>query len=185
MTYKLTDIIKMKSGVFAKGDTNPDVYYIQSTDFDSDKKWVENLNPVLRAAPKLDKHILDKGDILFAAKGREFFAVVYDGAYAPAVASTTFLVLQVKAKYIVPEYVAWFLNHAKSQTLLWNLARGTAISSITISTLEQLEIPIPTLSKQNSILEFSNLQKQETKLQQQIMNLKQEYLNELTYKSIQ
>jgi restriction endonuclease S subunit len=101
------------------------------------------------------------------------------------VASTTFLVLQVKAKHIAPEYVAWFLNHAKSQTLLWNLARGTAISSITISTLEQIEIPIPSLSKQNSILEFSNLQLQERKLQQQIMQLKKEYLNELTYKSIQ
>ena len=185
MTYKLTDIIKMKSGVFAKGDTNPDVYYIQSTDFDSDKKWVENLNPVLSAGPKLEKHILNQGDILFAVKGREFFAVVYDGRYAPAVSSSTFLVLQVKAKNILPEYVVWFLNHSKSQAILWSMARGTAISSITKSTLEQIEIPIPSVSKQNSILEFSNLQKKEKQLQQQIIQLKQVYINELTYKSIQ
>jgi restriction endonuclease S subunit len=175
----------MKSGVFAKGDTNPDLYYIQSTDFDSDKNWVDNLNPVLSTSPKLKRHYLTKGDVLFAAKGREFFAVLYDGTYEPAVASSTFLVLQVQAKNVLPEYVVWFLNHTKTQLLLTTFARGTAISSISKSTLEQIEILIPSLSKQNSILEFSNLQQQERKLQQQIMQLKQEYLNELTYKSIQ
>ena len=185
MSYKLTDIVRMKSGVFAKGDTNPDLYYIQSTDFDADKEWVENLNPILSKSPKLMRHYLTKGDILFAAKGREFFAVVYDGYYSPAVASSTFLVLQVQERNVLPEYIAWYLNHSTTQKLLWSLATGTAITSINKVTLEQIEISIPSLSKQNSILDFSNLQEKEKQLQLQIMKLKQEYLNELTYKSIQ
>ena len=185
MNTRLKDIVIIKSGTFAKSDANPDLYYIQSTDFDSNKEWVVNLSPVLSKATTLRRHFLNKGDILFAAKGKEFFAVVYDGFYSPAVASTTFLVLQIHTSNVLPDYIAWYLNHPKTQKVLWNLAIGTAITSINKSTLEQIEIPIPSLSKQNSILDFSNLQEREKELQMQIMNLKQRYLNELTYKSIQ
>lgn len=185
MIYKLQNIVKIKSGVFAKGDVNPDLYYIQSTDFNKQLEWGENLNYILAKSDKFKHHILSKGDILFAAKGKAFFAVVYDQKFAPAVASSTFLVLQLQTSLVVPEYIAWFLNHPKTQTQLLSLARGTAISSISKSTLEQIEIPIPNLLKQKSILEISNLQVKEKILQRKIMKLKQEYLDELTYKSIQ
>lgn len=185
MAYKLENILKIKSGVFAKGDANPDLYYIQSTDFNKQREWVENLNFILVKSSKFNNHILNKGDILFAAKGRDFFAVVYDGRFIPAVASSTFLVLQVQTDLVIPEYVAWFLNHPKTQKLLLSFARGTAITSISKSSLEKIEIPIPSLSKQYSILEFNKLQKAEKSLQKKITKLRQDYLNELTYKSIQ
>lgn len=185
MNNKLENILKIKSGVFAKSDANPDLYYIQSTDFNKQREWVENLNFVLTKSAKFNNHILNKGDILFAAKGRDFFAVVYDGKFEPAVASSTFLVLQVQNDNVIPEYVAWFINHPKTQKILWGFAKGSGIPSISKTILDQIEIPIPELSKQNSILDFFKLQKAEKQLQKQINKLKQDYLNELTYKSIQ
>ena len=47
MIQKLKNIVKIKSGVFAKGDTNPDLFYIQSTDFDKQRNWNKTLNPIL------------------------------------------------------------------------------------------------------------------------------------------
>ena len=181
----LGNIVVIKSGVFAKTNANPDLYCIQSTDFNKQREWVDNVAPTLANEYKFARHLLRRGDILFAAKGRDLFAVVYDGAYAPAVASTTFLVLQLNSNRVLSEYVAWYLNHPTTQKLIASFARGTAITSINKSALELLEISIPDMSKQNTILEFSKLQKKERQLQKQLLKLKQHYLNELTYKSIQ
>lgn len=184
MSQKLSDIVKIKSGVFAKSDTNPDLYYIQSTDFDKQRKWNEPLQPVLTNSAKFSNHILNVGDVLFVAKGRDFFAVVYDGKFQPAVASTTFLVVQVVVKNVDPNYIAWYINHPQTQTLLWSLAKGSAMPSISKSIIEQIEIPIPELSKQNAILEVHKLQIKEKRIHKQLGKLRQEYINELTYKSI-
>lgn len=185
MKELLKEIVYIKSGVFAKGDVNPDVYYVQATDFNEEREWAGASSPLLSKSPKLKKHFLQKGDILFAAKGKEFFAVVYDGSYQPAVASTTFLVLQLKTTNVEPEYVAWFLNHAKTQVFLQGVAKGTAIKSVTISILEKIEIFIPDYTKQLTILELFNLQKKEKFLQNEISQLRQNYYNELTFKAIQ
>ena len=185
MRKKLKDIVIIKSGVFAKNDTNPDLFYIQSTDFDKQRKWNKTLNPILTNSSKFSNHILNEGDILFAAKGRDFFAVVYDGKFQPAVASTTFLVLQVKSNNFASDYVTWYINHPQTQTLIWSLAKGSAIPSISKTILEQIEIPIPELSKQFAILELYKLQMKEKQIHKQIGKLRQEYINELTYKSIQ
>ncbi len=185
MNQKLKNVVKIKSGVFAKSDTNPDLYYIQSTDFDKQRNWNKALNPVLTNSSKFSNHVLSIGDILFVAKGRDFFAVVYDGMFQPAVASTTFLVVQVQDKSVIPEYIAWYINHPQTQALLWSLAKGSAMPSISKSVLEQIEIPIPKQSKQNAILEIHKLQIKEKRIHKQLGKLRQEYINELTYKSIQ
>ncbi|RAR51075.1 restriction endonuclease subunit S [Flavobacterium lacus] len=185
MLERLENIVQMKSGVFAKSGTNPDLFYIQSTDFDKQLSWNKKLNPILTNSSKFNTHLLKVGDVLFVSKGRNFFAVAYDGAYAPAVASTTFLVLRVKSKIVLPDYLVWFLNHPQTQSVLWSFAKGSSIPSISKTILEQIEIPIPNLSKQNTILELHKLQLQEKKIQKQIGKLRQEYINQLTYKSIE
>lgn len=185
MRKKLKDITTIKSGVFAKGDTNPDLFYIQSTDFDKQRNWNKTLNPILTKSSKFANHVLNIGDILFVAKGRDFFAVVYDGRFQPAVASTTFLVLQVKSNNIAPDYVSWYINHPQTQNLLWSIAKGSAIPSISKTILEEIEIPIPELLKQFTILQLYKLQMKEKQIHKQIGKLRQEYINELTYKSIQ
>jgi restriction endonuclease S subunit len=184
MIYSLTNLVYLKSGVFAKSGANPDLYYIQSTDFDKQLNWNKTLYPTLTKSTKFKNHLLDIGDVLFVSKGRSFFAVLYDGAYSPAVASTTFLVLRPKTKNILPGYLVWFLNHPKTQTLLWSFAKGSSIPSISKSMLEQLEIQVPEISKQKAILELHKLQLQEKKIVIQISKLRQEYINELTYKSL-
>jgi restriction endonuclease S subunit len=185
MNQKLKDIVKIKSGVFAKGAANPDLFYVQSTDFDKQRNWNKTVSPVLTYSVKFLNHILNAGDVLFVAKGRDFFAITFDNKFYPAVASTTFLVLQVRSKDVLPEYISWFLNHPSTQKLIWKLAKGSAMPSISKSLLEQMEISIPTISKQNTILELYKLQLQEKKIHKQIGKLRQEYINEFTYKSIQ
>lgn len=180
----ISDVVNIKSGVYAKTGTDPDLFYIQSTDFNKQLQWNKKLDPVLTMSTKYKNHLLDKGDVLFVCKGRNLFAVSYDGAYSPAVASTTFLVLRVKTNTVLPDYLVWFLNHPQTQSLLWSFAKGSSIPSISKVIIEQIEIPIPKLSKQIAILELFKLQMKEKQLNKQIGKLRQEYINEITYLSI-
>ncbi|MCD8518932.1 MAG: restriction endonuclease subunit S [Flavobacterium sp.] len=170
--------------MFEKVGVNPNVFLVQSTDFDENRNWIEMVNPVLDMSSKLEKHLLYKDDVLFVAKGREFFAVVYDGKYTPAVASTTFLVMRVTDNNVKPEFIAWFLNHPKTQNVLAGFSKGTAINSVNIKAMSDLEIFIPSYAKQMLVLDVSRLQKEEVRLQNEIMKLKQQYNNELTFKYI-
>jgi restriction endonuclease S subunit len=92
--------------------------------------------------------------------------------------------MQLKTNNVKPEYVAWFLNHTKTQAFLQGVAKGTAIKSVTISILEKIEIFIPDYTKQLTILELFNLQKKEKFLQNEISQLRQNYYNELIFKAI-
>ncbi len=184
MIVPLRDVTCLKSGVFAKPDTNASLYFVQGNDFDSHKKWKSNLKPVLEITESLKKHILKKEDVLFLSKGREFFAVKYDGRYSPAVASSAFLVLKVSER-ILPDFLVWFLNHPKTNSLLNQLSSGSALPMLSKSALGEIEIPLLSLEDQQKIITIDKLKKREEALQQKIQALKDNCFNELTYTILQ
>ena len=94
---KLNAIADINSGVYSNTITNGDVYYFQARDFDENRQLVNNLTPTLNFSENLKKHFLQIGDIIIVAKGASFLSAVYDGTYAPAVASTVFLVIKKPA----------------------------------------------------------------------------------------
>src|SRR5690606_7597555 len=99
------------------------------------------LHPDLMAENISQKHLLTPGDVLFAAKGSKNFAAVYEEHNPPAVASTSFFVIQLTVDSVHPAYLAWLLNSTAVQTLLKSQAIGTSLPSISKEVLMSLEIP--------------------------------------------
>jgi len=165
---RIYDITNIQTGIFAKPADTGDIVYLQAKHFDENGQLAASLQADLSANGISDKHILKHGDILFAAKGTKNFAAVYEKYNLPAVASTSFFVLRSTDKNVLPEYLAWFLNHPNTLTLLKAQAIGTSIPSISKQVLESLEIKIPDVETQQTILKIANLRKQEKNLKQQI-----------------
>jgi hypothetical protein len=61
---------------------------------------------------------------------------------------------------------------------------GTSIVSISKSTLEDLEIKIPSIEKQKIILKIEVARKQEIKLNNKLQELKQHYIHTIISKSL-
>lgn len=169
MTATVKDITTIQTGFFAKPIGKGNVVYLQSKHFDEFGRLTAALYPDLNAADISEKHLLNAGDILFAAKGFKNFATVFESSNPTAVASTSFFVLRLTDKNILPEYLAWFLNHQKTQAFLKGKAKGTSIPSITKSVLESLEIGIPSLEKQKLIIRLAELALQESELRAKIL----------------
>jgi restriction endonuclease S subunit len=177
------DIAQIQTGIYTKPELNGEVYYIQARHFDNDRRFIHMVKPELSFEGRLEKHILHTGDVLVAAKGYEQFAVPYINIPQPAVASSMFIVLRVnKLEQILPEYLAWFINHPKTRNILSAKSKGTGLPSITKDDVGNLEILIPTVQKQKSVLKLYELFQKErqlklhldtlvtSKIQQQIFN---------------
>ena len=171
MKTAIKHIANIRTGIFAKPIPEGQIMYLQAKYFDENGKLISSLHPDLKAENISDKHLLQHGDVLFAAKGTKNFAALYESKNQPAVASTSFFVIRVQEDFqnkILPEFLVWLINHPSSQKILKGKAMGTSIVSISKSALEELEIPIPDLQKQRSILKIKQLRNSEKKLKQQI-----------------
>jgi restriction endonuclease S subunit len=174
----LKDIASIQTGLFAKTIAKGEVVYLQSRHFDENGQLLSILHPDLKAVGIAEKHLLKSGDVLFAAKGTKNYAAVYENHNEPAVASTSFFVIRLTDKKVLPEYLAWFLNHHSTQTLIKAQAIGTSIASISKMVLDTLEISFPDIETQRTILHITQLRRKEISLKQEIESLREKQIQQ-------
>lgn len=182
-TY-LKNIAFVQTGVFLKPQSEGEVLYVQVKHFDSNFSLLPSIHPDLKEHSVNRKHLLNPGDILFAAKGANNFAAVYQKNYPKAVASTSFFVIKLTGKNILPDYLAWFINYPKTMELLKNFATGTSITSISKSVLEELEIAIPEIPVQQSILKINELRMRQKTLLSKIEGLREQLVQRQIFKAL-
>jgi restriction endonuclease S subunit len=184
LKQSLGHIAIIQTGFFAKPIAKGDLVYLQAKNFDESGNLRSSLHPDIKADNITDKHLLKTGDVLFAAKGTKNFAAVFENHNEPAVASTSFFVIRLTQKNILPQFLVWYLNHPSTQKLLKGQAIGTSIVSISKSVLEELEVPVPDIKTQNAILHFAQLQNEEKKLKLQIEMLREKQIQQQIIKAI-
>lgn len=178
MKIRVKDTTFIQTGLFAKPSGDGELVYLQSRHFDEYGQLLAVLHPDLPAEGVAEKHLLKNGDVLFAAKGTKNFATVFENHNEPAIASTSFFVIRLTGKKILPAYLAWFLNQQGTQQLLKGQAIGTSIPSITKQVLEDLEIPVPPVETQKAILQITRLRQKEKVLKQQIETLREKQIQQ-------
>ncbi len=184
MKIGIKDIAIIQTGLFAKPEAKGSIVYLQAKHFDENGMLRSSLHPDLKADNITDKHLLRTGDVLFAAKGSKNFAAVFEDHNEPSVASTSFFVIRLTERNVLPEYLVWFLNHPATQKLLKGQAIGTSIASISKAVLEDLEISIPSIETQKAILQITNLRNTEKKLKQKIDSLNEKKIQQQIFNAI-
>lgn len=183
MNRKLNKIASIRTGVFLKPSDNGDVFYIQPKYYDKDGELITSLDKDVSSIQISDKHLLKKGDVLFAAKGIRNFATVIDLDDQYAVASTSFFVIRSYGD-VIPDYIQWFLNQSPTLKKLKRQAKGSAIASISKQTLAGIQIQVPTIEKQNLIVNLSKLRKEEKRLLDQLAIKKDQMINANIFNSL-
>ncbi len=184
MKTLVKDIAILQTGLFAKPSGNGRLVYLQSKHFDEHGQLHAVLHPDLEVEGIAEKHLLKDGDVLFAAKGTKNFAAVFENHNEPSVASTTFFVIRPTDRKVLPQYLAWLLNNHVTQTFLKAQAIGTSIPSISKQVLENLEITVPSVETQKSILEIIQLRKKEISLKERIETLREKQIQQQIINSI-
>lgn len=172
MKKLLSNIASVQSGIYTKPTLSGTVKYLQVRHFDKNYQFDDTVKSNI-ALPdgKIERHLLKGGDILLAVKGYDHFAVMYNESIGSAVASTVFLVIRLKSKEVLREYLVWFLNHPRTQGFLAGSSKGSNLPSITKSDVENIEVPIPSVEIQKTVLEIYKLRQQEIDIKQRIEEL--------------
>lgn len=176
MKTKLQNIAIIQSGIYVKPDSFGDIVYLQGKDFNENGQLNFSLIPDLQLTNQTERHLLQDGDVLFAAKGNKNFAAVYEDKNGLCIASSIFMVIRIKPEMkhkLTSEFLAWFINHPTNQQWLKNNAIGSAMLSISKSTLLEMDITIPDVKSQITLIKLDSLRKQEHQIQKQLSDLKE------------
>ena len=187
MKLNLSDIASLASGLYLKPGISANAMYLQTVSFNEFGKLDNKMKPTVNVEGRAEKHLLQEGDVLFAAKGTHDLACVYHSEYGLAVASSTFIVLRIKPDFksvILPEYLAWYLSVAPEFGRNSQKQLGTTVSSVSIKKLSKLAVKIPKIEKQHLIIRVKKLHQQETEIMRSLEHLRNEMVQHMLLKSM-
>lgn len=187
---KLSNLAKIQVGYQIRAgiqtDRNGSYYLVQVRDFGKDSLLIQNSQ--LRFTPsdteKPDKYVIKKNDVLFVAKGQYNRSYLTHSIKQNSVAGNSFYILTPTPK-ILSEYLNWYLNCELALDYFRKNTSGSTIPFVSVSTLANLEIPVPDFSIQSKIAEIQNLYATETNLIEQISKLKRKFIEASCIKAAQ
>lgn len=169
---RIWNIASIQSGYFLRTEAKGSAVYLQAKHFDDNGDLKEGVLVADLEHDVKDRHLLKWDDILFVAKGTRSFATVYKEILGPCVASSTFFVIRLHSKILVPEYLALILNQSQNRAYLrWHFSWST-VPSIPKSVLEEFEMPIPPKETQIKLVRLHELYKQTFRIQTNIQEKK-------------
>jgi len=118
-------------------------------------------------------------DLVFMAKGTRNHAAVIGGLPQNTVCTPNFyhLRLHPDADNLIPEFLAWQLNHVDAQRYFATCSQGSAASSITKAQLGDLPIVIPPIEQQKFMVKLADAATRERQLLNQLIENRQLMIN--------
>ena len=172
----LKDIAKIDSGKSFRHRIDDDPYgncmVIQMKDVSYENQAIDGSPQSISLDDVNPEQLLDKGDILFMAKGNNNFAIKYN-LDQPAVAVSLFFVIKPNRNIVNPQYLTWYLNSPTAQAYLSENREGATVGNIRIDVLRNIEIEIPNLDRQDQIAKLSQLLIEEKTLTNEYLEKKQ------------
>jgi hypothetical protein len=128
------------------------------------------------ATGDLGPYYVCAGDVLFAARSPRLGAVLL-GADVEArrtAASSHFYLIRCDPEQLVPEFLAWYLNHSRTRAQLEADNRGTHLPFTPAEVIRRLDIPALPLDRQRHIGALDQLALRERQLAAKVAALHDE-----------
>lgn len=107
-------------------------------------------------------HLARKGDLVFRSRGLvSNAAILFEDPGNAVVAAPLIRIRITKPDRVLPEYLNWYLSQREAQVFLTSRAIGTAQKMISKEVLEDLEVVLPSLECQKTIVELAALSARE------------------------
>lgn len=128
---------------------------------------------------------LRQGDLLFMARGRHNFSVLLSDIPDSTLAAACFFIIRSEKNVVLPEYLWWYLNQEPvKQYLKRNSGKGVHMPIVRRAVLENMDISLPSLAKQEIIAKLAALQSHEQKLIDRLMEKRKKIIVEACLQAI-
>lgn len=125
-----------------------------------------------------EHHIARKGDLVFRSRGHTATsAVLLDDPGKAVVAAPLLRIRVTKPEKVLPEYLNWYISQRDAQIFLTSRAKGTVQKMISKQAIEELEVALPSLEKQKTIVEVAVLIAREQALLHALADKRDQYIS--------
>jgi hypothetical protein len=136
---------------------------VQIKDVDRDR-GVRMDSLVRVEAPEVSQsHLLQKGDVLFVARGARNDSVLFSSEMTNVVAGAQFFVIR-PTQVVLPGYLAWYLNQEAAQRHVAEYSSGSHVPFVPKAALEELEVLLPPIEAQRTMVAIHSLSIEEQDL---------------------
>ena len=132
---------------------------------------VETLVRVKETAFCGDLPVVAEGEVLLQCRGQNYRAAVVPAHNRPLVPTASVLIL-TPGPQVSPEYLAHFLNDPITQAELRTLATGARIANLKRSSLEQLQVLVPSIEDQKRIVAYGETLREISRLEARLAGLR-------------
>jgi hypothetical protein len=130
---------------------------------------------------KYERYLLKQGDLLLQSRGSRHPVAVMN-THLRGIAGSGLHVIRPTESRVVPEYLAWWLNHPVSQgKLTTELAKGTYIPFLSKRDLEGFLVPLPPLDVQSHIVTVDRLRRTEREFAARLDALSQQLVDAVLF----
>ena len=151
-----------------QSDSRGNVLVIQMKNVDEGNRIQEDVIVRVQLGASIERHLVKLGDIVFRARGNRTSASLVTRDLGQTIVAAPLMVIRVAVKDVLPAYLQWVINYPSTQAKLADLGTGTYVQTVGKAALEALELPVPDLTRQHTIVELAALMEQEQRLWREI-----------------
>lgn len=141
------------------------VAMLQMRDIDVERGIVWSSAAKIDPPGKRSPDYVQSGDVIFTSRGARNIAVAAMAIDREAICGPNLFLIRIRDRgQCDPRYLAWYINQRPCQTYLQREATGTNILNIRREVVENIAIPMPSLARQESIIDFDRSARLEQKL---------------------
>lgn len=186
---QLSELAEIGSGYHFRGSVEPDVAgefrVLQARDIDAYNRFDPEALTRVSLPPAADSCRIDRGDVLFLARGARQYAVPVTDPVEATVVPNHFFILRPRRPDLVPGYLAWYLNQAPAQAALRSMMQGSNVPYITKAQLGQVEVPLPDVAVQEMIAAVYALQQREEQLLAELTSQRAQLVSSICLAAVQ
>lgn len=185
MNHRLSDFVELRAGHPFRGSvpevTNGNAYALQMRDVSPEAvvAWAGLVRISLDGRKNPDW--LQRGDVIFAARGMRNYALCMDEVPLPTVCSQYFFLLRVKTPALLPEFLAWQINRAPAQRYLASNAEGSDQLSIRRGVLEALPLVVPFIEQQQRVVALAKDARRERQVLETLIRNRERQLDAIAF----
>jgi len=126
-----------------------------------------------------NEHFLKNGDIIFCARGNNNYNIMVNCINEKIIAVSQFVIIRPNSSFINNEYLSWFLKQKESISYFNSNRLVSTVPLINKNTLDELQIIVPPLEKQRTVVEIYKLLQKEFEIIDNIKMKKEKIINKI------
>jgi len=188
VVHRLSEIAAIQVGNTFRTGLEPhpegDALVVQMKDV-SDQECVEpsGLSKIV-FGPIREAHQLLPGDLVFRSRGAKVATALIPALSMPALVAAPLFRIRPTSEMVDPRYLNWFIN-SLGQSHLGARSEGSDLKMVSIQSVKDLEVMVPSLSRQTEIVELAALVREEARIMEAIMQKRSKLVSSCLARAIQ